>query len=266
MNSFIYARNIIISEGDGTEGIAYDFEGFKEKVIRNLHQIMRHNWTGYGIIFLISQMQNKKVIITPGIRSETVDRRGERSWGNSIQVKIALSDISGRNGSGPGFAADEILLHELTHAYFYLMPGIGSSRFLYIDPNFYYHNSNEFNAILLTNIYMSAKGRSPLRKDHTQGTLEAKYSDDNNFLFLQGSTIGFPYSVYQYPHQKLILDLILVGYDLLYGYVRQDTGTFNPIRYFLNNNLFFKQQEEIRGKRAPRESILLHDGTRMETL
>jgi hypothetical protein len=259
---FIYARNIIIAGGDGADGVVHDFDEFKEKVIKNLHQIIRYNWTGYGVIFLISQMSNKKVIITPGFMSETVDRRGQSGWGNSVQVKIALEDVSGRNGSGPGFAGDEILLHELVHAYFFMRGRVRSS-FLYIDQGFNYHHNYEFDAILLTNIYMSAKGRSPLRKDHTQGALEAKYSDDRNFLLLQESTNGF---TNEYPHQKLIYDLILESHDLLYGYVRHDTGRFNPVRYFLNNNLFYKQQEEIREKRKPNESILLEDGTRMETL
>lgn len=230
--SFRFAPNIIIAPGTK---FVYDFEDFQKRVLKLLADIMKANWTGLGIINLIGQMSNKKVIITPDpIKGNACaeDRRNP-SWGNSIEIPISVEYVKGTGNKGPGFMPDEIILHELIHAYF-MHRGAKQDMALFVPPNFYYHTFGEFAAVLLTNIYTSAKGRQALRRDHTEGQLTGMCSHDEGFLLLHADPNQFGYPYAQFPHRKLIQNLIEQDQNLFFNYVRNDTGIFNPVRYFLN--------------------------------
>lgn len=77
--------------------------------------------------------------------------------GSGVPLRYSIGVFS-HNRHG-GFHADEVLFHELTHAYRYLR---GHDEALPV--NGMYPNLEEFWATVLTNIYISAKGASlPLR-------------------------------------------------------------------------------------------------------
>src|SRR5262249_10137003 len=74
---------------------------------------------------------------------------------NLIQVQSnPLSFVGAQGCKGPGLAADEVLVHELAHAWRAVNGTIkwGSDM-------------EEFFAMLIANIYMSEKGRGPLRSN-----------------------------------------------------------------------------------------------------
>lgn len=66
--------------------------------------------------------------------------------------------------SGPGGMPDEILMHEILHAYRKAKGSYLSKDFSKKDKDF--DTVEEIFAIVLTNIYLSEKGKSLLRKDH----------------------------------------------------------------------------------------------------
>ena len=64
--------------------------------------------------------------------------------------------------SGPSTEPDEILLHEMLHGFRFMC---GRAMPLH-SSNPRYDTDEEFAAILITNMYRSERGRSPLRADH----------------------------------------------------------------------------------------------------
>lgn len=231
--SFRFAPNIIVAPG--TKPI-YDFEDFQKRILQLLADIMKNNWTGLGVINLIGQMSNKKVVITPDpVNGQACaeDRRYTQGWGSTIEIPISVDYVKGTGNKSPGFMPDEILLHELIHAYF-MHHGAKQDMFLFVAPNFSYHTLGEFAAVLLTNIYMSAKGRQALRRDHTEGQLTGMCSHDEGFLLLHADPTQFGYPYSRFPHERLIGNLIEQAPTLLFNYVRCDNGVFNPVRYYLN--------------------------------
>jgi hypothetical protein len=231
--AFSFAPNIIVAPGTK---YVYDFEDFQKRVLSLLADIMKNNWTGLGVINLIGQMSNKKVILTPDpINGQACaeDRRSTQGWGNTIEIPISVEYVKGTANKSPGFMPDEIILHELIHAYF-MHHGAKQDMALFVPPNFYYHTFGEFAAVLLTNIYMSAKGRQALRRDHTEAQLTGMCSHDEGFLILHAdpNQFGYPYS--QFPHERLIWNLMEQAPELIFNYVRHENGVFNPVRYYLN--------------------------------
>jgi hypothetical protein len=83
--------------------------------------------------------------------------------------------------SGPGGTPDEILLHEMLHAYRRVKGTFFLQNFTKKDKSF--DTSEEIFAIILTNIYLSEKGKISLRKDHADfSELPAKWSTSEGMM------------------------------------------------------------------------------------
>jgi hypothetical protein len=224
MTPFQYARNIIVAGGN-----QYlrndDYVAYEQGTLNALMEIMKNNWTGYGIILLISEMRGKEVIITPNFSQRCNASAGLPSWKSANQIEIVYSPlVFGKSTcASPGFTPDEALLHELIHAYRQLRHGLVKEAPIFA-PKFNYDNFEEFVAILLTNIYASAKKKTVLRKDHGATTLPQSLSQSDTFFKNENN------------HAKPIHDLIIQDYFLIQNYVRKDDGIFNPVKYFFSHS------------------------------
>ena len=86
------------------------------------------------------------------------------------------------NGAGIGDKSDEILLHELLHAYRKVRGTYNRAPFK-IAPDKLYDDIEELWSILLTNIYMSEKGGTKFRRDHAGfAELPAKWNTSETFM------------------------------------------------------------------------------------
>jgi hypothetical protein len=81
-----------------------------------------------------------------------------------------------------GSDADEMLLHEILHSYRQLSGKVRSEAFN-VAPDKQYDTIEDFWAIVVTNIYMSEKGKTLLRQDHQNyASLPPKWSTSAGFL------------------------------------------------------------------------------------
>ena len=233
ITSFQYAQNIKVAIGDehvfNTEA---DWKQFEAKVLRTLLEIMKYNWTGYGVIQGIREI-GKPIFITPTRAQGNTcaeDYRTTPGWNGGIRVAIAPSFMDGVN-KGPGSSPDEVLLHELIHA-FSIISG-SYQRGTMLMQQFDYHTIEEFMAIVLTNIYISAKkGTQSLRKDHRGFTaLSSSLIDNEKFLLFKNNDRN------PYPHLSNIKELTERGEKakLCRQFVRHDGGAFNPVNFYLNH-------------------------------
>src|SRR5258707_13584680 len=90
---------------------------------------------------------------------------GTGGGSNSVNWYTAVTWSENRRPSGPGHQPDEVLHHELVHAS-RQMRGVLNQ----MPVNKGYHNSEEYLAGGLTNIYMSDKGQDAFRANHVSGT------------------------------------------------------------------------------------------------
>ena len=236
---FQYAQNIIVALGDehvfNTEG---EWLAFKDKVLATLLEIMKKNWTGYGVIQCINDIRRPIYITPTRTQGDTCaeDKRTSPGWSGGIRVAIAPSFINGVQ-KGPGSSPDEILLHELIHA-FSMISGSHQQGSLLMD-TFDYHTIEEFIAIVLTNIYISTKkGNQSLRKDHRGFSSLEPYLRDNQHFLLVKDKGKIPY-----PHLVYIRGLTERGEKakLCYQFVRHEDAPFNPVSHYLNNKQAFEQ-------------------------
>ncbi|NIJ51144.1 hypothetical protein [Dyadobacter arcticus] len=222
---FQYASNIIVAEGNRPM-FSQDYLAYEQGTLDALLEIMKNSWTGYGLIQVIRELNGKEIVITPNHSKMCNAFAKKPFWKSNNQVEIVYNPtIFGTNScSGPGFRADEFLMHELVHAYRKLRLGIQVNASVYV-PSFHYTDFEEFAAILYVNIYSSAKKRSPLRKDHIDSTaLPEIFSTSRGFFHNEKH------------HAKAVHDLIRQDYYLTQSFVRQDNGRFNPIDYFFRNS------------------------------
>src|SRR5262249_43247724 len=85
-------------------------------------------------------------------------------------------------GAGIGAGADEILLHEFLHAYRKVRGTYNRAPF-HKGPDKLYNDIEELWAILLTNIYISEKGATKLRRAHAGfADLPAKWNTSVSFM------------------------------------------------------------------------------------
>lgn len=232
---FRWARNIVVGTGTAEDKwwiSSLDLDRYLDGTFDALREAFRHNYTGYGVIQGIADKgrEGKEVVITP------LDPRicngaalDVSEWKSPNQLQIRYTPyVWGTKCVGAGLTPDEVLLHELVHAYQRLYGPWASSRTQV--KGFDYDNTHEFAAILLTNIYASAKRRRALRKDHRDGTtLPAELHDDAKFFE-------------QVPeHRDLVRELATnkYNYALCHGYVRHEAARFNPIRYFFDHRCDF---------------------------
>ncbi len=83
------------------------------------------------------------------------------------------------NLTGAGSQIDEVLFHEMVHALRYMQ---GKSKCIPTD-NVRYDHEEEFLAIVVTNVYISAAGGSLLRADHQNfATLKPPLTTSSGFL------------------------------------------------------------------------------------
>jgi hypothetical protein len=119
----------------------------------------------------------------------------------------------------PGEAADgpgETLLHEMLHG-LRIMAGQGGNP---LPIGLQYDNMEEFYAILITNIYMSERGRKRLRKNHhTDSPLDPDASTSEGFLLIKEHVQWL----------KWLVDRSAV----LLRRVADINAPFNPIRAYL---------------------------------
>jgi len=81
-----------------------------------------------------------------------------------------------------GTNVDEVLLHELLHTYRQLS-GHEQGDAFNVPPEKQYKTIEDFWAIVVTNVYMSEKGKTLLRRDHANyGALPPKWSTSTGFL------------------------------------------------------------------------------------
>ena len=98
--------------------------------------------------------------------------------GSDVEIRYTPWLFNPSAGGGPGMVdPDEVLLHEMLHGlremFGVFMPGTKTQRF---------DTSEEFVAILVTNIYRSETGRTGLRADHSfNSTLSPALSDPAAF-------------------------------------------------------------------------------------
>jgi hypothetical protein len=104
------------------------------------------------------------------LADERYDRMpyGLKGTGDGSDVHINFTpDTRGRGGCGGGFYGslpDEVLLHEMVHALRHMQ---GKSNPIPTEDALRkYDNEEEFLAIVVSNVYMSAKNKTQLRADH----------------------------------------------------------------------------------------------------
>jgi len=86
------------------------------------------------------------------------------SWACTGPGKDPWNGTSGTRG-------DELLLHEMIHSMRMLNGRFDNSTTLNVAPYQYYTDTEEFIAILITNIFISEQGIKNLRRDHSNGYL-----------------------------------------------------------------------------------------------
>jgi hypothetical protein len=223
MTTFRYAANIIISTGTGGDkAIALDLDDYTQETQAALEEIVTTSFTGWGLIMNIRGYSDKRVIITPQPRSvRNAGVRSQPEWNgtNEVQVYYNPGAWQAVGSALPGTSKDEALMHELLHAY-RMMKGPMSMDKCDRAP-YFYDTFEDFFAILLTNIYRSAKRRKGLRKDHHgYDELNPELSTSRSFLMLIGSHISWV--------RRVATEEFMYCTDV----IRKD-GPFNPIDYFL---------------------------------
>jgi hypothetical protein len=229
MADFSYIAPNIIVGNDPAQGIAEvrmsGFQQYKNSVLDCLNTIWNGSWTGTGVIQGIAQKPDIRVVITPFNDTQcNADSNPFPQWATNREINIRFSPSSWKAGGscssgGPGSLPDEVLLHELVHAY-RQMNGWVSQISLSL-PGFMYENDHEFYSILLTNIHMSAMSRRVLRRDHRS------MRSGNAMLYPELSS-SEPFLRHIQGHRKLVRQFITDNPSLSLTICR-DLCTFNPV-------------------------------------
>lgn len=255
MADFSYIAPNIIVGTDPAQSVAQvrasKPEVYKKAVLDCLDEIWDKSWTGTAVIQAIAKISGKKVIITPfndpfcNAESDPLP-----SWGKPGEISVRFSPSAwSSNGScskgAPGSMPDEVLLHELVHAYRQMkgrVLGIGVSV-----PGFQYENEHEFYSILLTNIHMSVKNQRVLRRDHR------RFSAPNSLMYPELSS-SEPFLTNFSDHRRLVKAFVTENSDLCTTICR-DQCAFNPISYFMKNSLAMRQMDIHRAQPTKLELI-----------
>jgi hypothetical protein len=255
--SFKYISNIIIAPPEITDDTFkkdgtidefgtrrwlgdLDWDKYVKGTQEALFEIMKYNWTGLAIMNAIAKRRDElDLVIQPSDPNicnahakpfNRVLKNGRKEFFVEFTPYVWGDDnkCARQNpGDFPGGLPDEVLLHELIHAYRRIHGRSQTARDIII-PDFYYETYDEFVAILLANIYRSAKGRHNLRKDHLKWRpLPIWLHDNEQFLSLISKHEALiRYLAHEEAKTGLLRD------------VRHDTGRFNPVRYWFDHFQF----------------------------
>lgn len=164
-----------------------------ETAVTSILDTISNRTNGVGQILLNSLPPDKTIYISPyteiqaAIRGQCNALGGDAIFLERGNGRISFSPAMWKTGgvcsggTGLGKEEDEILLHELLHA-FRAVRGTADKTSFY-KPEKMYHDIEELFAILITNIYMSEKGKTKFRRDHVGfGELPAKWSTSEGFM------------------------------------------------------------------------------------
>lgn len=178
----------IISIVSKPKGVV-DYEKAVESVLDTL--IKRTN--GIGQILLNCLPADKQIIISPytdlhaSISGNCNAIGGDASFLERGDGRVYFTPSIWQSGGfcfnakANGATDDEILLHELLHAYQGVRGTMDKTKLF--KPKKMYDTVAELFAILITNIYMSENGKTKLRRDHNGfGELPAEWSTSEGFL------------------------------------------------------------------------------------
>jgi hypothetical protein len=134
-----------------------------------------------------------------------------------IQFDIHTGRASISSGETPGDPADEELLHEMVHA---LRGQRGRQHFTPFNNskanNQNYEDTEEFDAIVITNIYRSEKKRTGLRADHkSHAELKNPWDDDKYFANKYADQLD------KLSNEVFLLSLRLGAIECAYNPIRQ---------------------------------------------
>lgn len=166
--------------------------------------------------------------LTDASAKSTADAWGQPGTAIGSDVDILFDPNSGAtcsagtSGSGcPGNAAIDTLLHELVHA----VRDIQGRRnpIPLVEPGKSYTDVEEFYAILLANIDMSARGATTLRRHHADySALPTEWSTSDGFLT-------------DATHRKWVKEFCYGDSIDLSSQVKNVSAKFNPIRELMAN-------------------------------
>jgi hypothetical protein len=234
MTAFRFAPNIIVAPGtdDATNRETLkriNYAAYERDTLATLEAIWQGSWTGTSIIQGIAASRGMKVIITPYfVNSCNAASDPRPTWSSGSEINVLFLPATWQAGSacaiGPGSSPDAVLLHELVHAYRQIK-GHKYPKDLFVT-GFCYDTEEEFYAILLTNIHLSAKGEKALRKDHK----------GHDRLYLELST-SEPFLTKIRDHRRLVHAFVSEHWGLCQEHIKKDQCAFNPIDYFLKNGV-----------------------------
>jgi hypothetical protein len=150
-----------------------------------------------------------------GRRQKALVRFTPANWTyNPINADLGI----GISFSGPGSEPDEVLLHELIHAFRYAsgrVPEPNKQRKVPFQKQ--YDNIEEFIAILITNIYRSERGRKHLRSGHDKYFW---WRDTDNDAFLAEGI------------NRMHVRKLRTQHPRLFNALNDVKAAFNPLREF----------------------------------
>jgi hypothetical protein len=143
-----------------------DPQGTFEAGVRRLLDTIKGRKVGLQVLGGIPK--GKRVTIVPYFPAALVCNAAADTV-NAGRVEIdpknwMAGSLCNKDGSA-GADADEVLLHEMLHAYRALAGHVRMDA-CQVAPDKQYDNIEEFWAIVVTNVYLSEKGKTLLRQDH----------------------------------------------------------------------------------------------------
>jgi hypothetical protein len=183
---------------------------------------------GVGQRILDALPKDKNIVIVP------YDGNGGNcnAWANDAtvfergQARVCFSPSTWTVGGmcvptatgGVGDKSDEILLHELLHA-FRKVRGTYNRAPFHKTPDKLYDDVEELWAILITNIYMSEKGSVKFRRDHAGFVeLPAKWATSDSFM--------------RDPDFFNYLELFWIRESAVLGMIAAGPAAFNPVKAY----------------------------------
>jgi hypothetical protein len=202
-----------------------------EAAVRSVLDKMSKKAGGVGLAVLNALPKAKDIVIVPyeenGTWGACNATAGDATILEAGKARVRYSPstwkvggvCSTSIGAGIGAGDDEILLHELLHAYRRVKGSYNKLPFT--KPDKAYDSNEELFAILITNIYMSENGKTKLRKDHAGFTeLPAKWATSQGFL---SDSDFFNY-----------IEAFWLSDNALTTAVALSTATFNPFKAYKN--------------------------------